>query len=66
MKDPSDPKFQQINLENEAYQKRVGKINGGAVILRGFGFNEDGTKFVLGKYDQEVFTKGIELLKAEL
>jgi len=38
MKDPSDPKFQSINLANEAFQKRVGKINGGKIILKGFGF----------------------------
>ena len=40
IKDPNDPKFQQINLANEAFQKRVGKINGGYMVLKGFGFVE--------------------------
>lgn len=53
IKDPTDPKFQSINLGNEAFQKRVGKINGGKIILKGFGFEEDQAenKLVLGKYD---------------
>lgn len=66
VKDPSDAKFQSINLLNEAFQKRVGKITGGRIILKGFGFEEDadGSKLVLKKYDAELFEKGINLLKA--
>ena len=68
VKDPNDPKFQSINLANEAFQKRVGKINGGRNILKGFGFKEDTAenKLVLEKYDADLFSKGIDLLKAEL
>lgn len=68
MKDPNEPKFQSINLGNEAFQKRVGKINGGRVVLKGFGFEEDTAenKLVLKKYDANTFTKGMELLKKEI
>ena len=67
MKDPSDPKFKSINLANDAFQKRVGKINGGRSILKGFGFEEDSAenKLVLQAYDADLFKKGIDLLKAE-
>lgn len=55
-------------MANEAFQKRVGKISGGKVILLGFGFEEDTAenKMVLKKYDANVFAKGIEMLKFEL
>ena len=68
VKDPSEPKFQSINLLNEAFQKRVGKINGGRMILKGFGFEEDadGSKLTLSKYDADLFAKAMELLKYEL
>ena len=67
VKDPSEPKFQSVNLANEAFQKRVGKINGGKIILKGFGFEEDTdqNKLILGKYDADLFAKGAELLKYE-
>lgn len=41
VKDPNESKYQSINLTNEAFQKRVGKINGGKIILNGFGFEEE-------------------------
>ena len=68
VKDPNEPKFQSINLANEAFQKRVGKINGGLGILKGFGFEVDNeqNKLVLKKYDADLFKKGIELLQNEL
>jgi hypothetical protein len=55
-------------LANEAFQKRVGKINGGRVILKGFGFEEDTAenKLTLKKYDGTLFQKGLDLLKAEI
>lgn len=68
IKDPNEPKYQSVNLANEAFQKRVGKINGGKMILKGFGFEEDTAenKLVLKKYDADLFKKGVELLQAEL
>jgi len=46
----------------------VGKINGGRMILKGFGFEEDadGSKLTLSKYDADLFAKAMELLKYEL
>lgn len=68
IKDPNDPKFQSINLANEAFQKRVGKINGGLMVLKGFGFVEEASeqKMKLSKYDADLFNKGVDLLKMEL
>ena len=45
----------------------MGKINGGKMILKGFGFEEDTAtnKMILSKYDADVFAKGLELLKYE-
>jgi hypothetical protein len=40
MKDPQEEKFRKINLGNENFQKRVGKITGGLNILKGVGFIE--------------------------
>lgn len=39
-KNPTEEKFRRINLGNEAFQKRVGKITGGLSILKGSGFLE--------------------------
>ena len=36
----TEDKFKRINQTNEAFQKRVGKINGGLSILKGTGFSE--------------------------
>ena len=66
LKDPSDPKFQSINLENAAFQKRVGKIQGGKVVLQGFGFEEEDGKLVLKEFKKDVFEKGLALLQQEL
>lgn len=65
IKNPDEPKFQTVNLENEAIQKRVGKINGGKMILKAFGFEDEETKMVLSKYDAKLFQQGVDLLKAE-
>lgn len=40
LKNPTEEKFRKINLTNEAFQKRIGKINGGLSILKGAGFEE--------------------------
>jgi hypothetical protein len=41
LKDPSDERFQAINLQNKAFNKRVGNVIGGKVILKEAGFVED-------------------------
>lgn len=48
LKDRNEEKFQRINMSNEAFQKRVGKITGGVNILKGAGFveQEDGTLYM--------------------
>ena len=48
LKDRNEEKFQRINMSNEAFQKRVGKITGGVNILKGAGFveQEDGSLYM--------------------
>ena len=66
LKDPDNEKFRRINLDNEAVQKRVTKINGGLLILKGAGFTEaaDGTNFLeMVKVDKDLLLKAEQLLK---
>jgi hypothetical protein len=66
MKDPDNEKFRRINLDNEAVQKRVTKINGGMLILKGAGFTEakDGSSFlVMETVNKELLLKAEALLK---
>lgn len=66
MKDPDNDKFRRINLDNEAVQKRVTKINGGLIILKGIGFTEakDGSSFlVMETVDKAHLQKAEQLLK---
>ena len=67
LKDPMDDKFKRINQANEAFQKRVGKINGGVNILKGAGFVEqdDGTLY-LDHYDQNLIKDTVRLLENSL
>ena len=46
---PDNEKFQKVNLENAAVQKRVAKINGGLQILKAVGFkpSDDGTCLIM-------------------
>mmetsp|Transcript_18011 Transcript_18011/g.30671 ORF Transcript_18011/g.30671 Transcript_18011/m.30671 type:complete len:137 (+) Transcript_18011:605-1015(+) len=64
LKNPDEPKYKQINLGNEAFQKRVGKISGGLVILKAIGFKVDEAQnmLLLDKYDAELIKKGSDLL----
>lgn len=67
IKNPDEEKFRKINLGNEAFQKRVGKINGGLSILRGAGF-EEGTDNMLHleNIDFEVLKETVRLLENKL
>ncbi|CDW78340.1 pub domain-containing protein [Stylonychia lemnae] len=64
---PTEDKFKRINQANEAFQKRVGKINGGMSILKGVGFIEqdDGSLF-LEKYDVEIMREAVRCLENNL
>ena len=44
----------------------MGKITGGLVILKGFGFKEEDGKLVLENYDAQLFASGIQLLNEKL
>lgn len=63
LKVPAEEKFQKINLGNEAFQKRVGKISGGLMILKGIGFEEVDGVLVMGKIDESVIKEAIRLVE---
>jgi len=45
---PSEQKYQRINTENNAFQKRVAPFQGSIAVLAACGFNEDGATLVVG------------------
>jgi hypothetical protein len=57
LKDSSNPKFQKINLSNNAFQKRVGNVIGGKVILKEAGFEEEGGFYVMKSTDTARITQ---------
>ncbi len=66
-KDPSNEKFKKINLANEAFQKRVGKISGALHILKGVGFIEmPDMTLLLVTVDEGILKEAIRLLENNL
>lgn len=61
---PTDEKYRKINLEKEAIQKRVAKINGALGILKAVGFlpSDDGTSLVITDVDDSVLTNALQQL----
>ena len=51
LKDPTEPKFRKINLDNENVQKRITKLHGGMGLLKAVGFKEDGSFLVMDEPD---------------
>jgi len=67
LKDPNEEKFKRINLSNENFQKKVGKITGSLSILKGAGFVEQADGFlVLDAIDPSVVKEAIRLLENNL
>lgn len=66
MKDPNEDKYRKINLGNDAFQKRVGKINGALSILKGVGFEEEDGILVLQQFDPELIKESLRLLENNL
>ncbi len=64
LKDRDEEKFQRINLGNDAFQKRVGKITGGMNILKGAGFVEqpDNTLY-MEQINEETIKETLRLLE---
>ena len=65
LKDPSNEKFRKVNLENEAVQKRVAKINGGLKILRAAGYEDapDGSHLFMPNVDEALLKQIVDKLK---
>lgn len=53
MKNPQEEKFSRINLSNKAFQKRVGQVIGGKVILKEAGFEEQDGFLAMNKPDMD-------------
>jgi hypothetical protein len=67
LKNPTEEKYRKINLTNDAFQKRVGKINGALSILKGAGFEDapDDT-LILHNLDEQVVKEALRLLENNL
>jgi len=66
VKDQNNEKYRKINLENNAVQTRVAKVNGGLAILKGVGFvdNPDGSNtLIIEKIDIPTLEMAIKLLE---
>lgn len=66
LKDKTNEKFRRVNLDNEAVQKRVAKINGGLMILKAAGFEHatDGTnQLEIQNVDEKVLIAVLDRLK---
>jgi len=63
IKNPEEEKFRRINLKNEAFHTRVGKISGGLLILKGLGFEDEGDFLVLNSIDDKLLKEGHRLLE---
>ena len=50
---PTEEKFQSINLENAAFQRLVGGKKGGLEMMTAIGFAESGGKLVISQIDVE-------------
>lgn len=64
IKDPANEKFRKVNLDNEAIQKRVSKVNGGLQILKGVGFQkaEDGNYLLMTQIDEKLLKEAVQML----
>ena len=67
LKDKNEEKYQRINLGGEAFQKRVGKINGGISILKGAGFVEQpDNSLYMENINEELIKEAIRLVENNL
>lgn len=69
LKDVNEEKYRKVNLDNNAVNTRVGKINGGKVILKGLGFveNPDGSNtLVMPNVDVDLLKKAQALFKPHI
>ena len=53
-------------MSNDAFQKRVGKINGGVTILKGAGFVEEDGWLIMEKMDEKVIKETLRLIENNL
>eukprot|EP00743_Colponemidia_sp_Colp-15_P001602 GILK01001749.1.p1 GENE.GILK01001749.1~~GILK01001749.1.p1 ORF type:complete len:455 (+),score=102.40 GILK01001749.1:70-1365(+) len=63
---PDEEKYRKIRVTNEAFQTRVGKVNGGIDFLKAVGFVEDGDFLALQAVDKGVLQKGVDLLEENI
>lgn len=62
LKDPKEDKYRRINLENNAYKKRVGNVIGGKVLMEAIGFVEKDGALYLEKVEKNRLLEFTELI----
>lgn len=63
---PTEEKFRKINLENKAYQTRVGECFGAKESLEYLGFVEEGTFLVCHTPNFEMLKQALTFLEKEI
>lgn len=66
MKNPSEPKFRNINPTNAAFKSRVGDVIGGRKILDDIGFSEQNGTYTLKDADTKRISQFIQIIDEEL
>lgn len=66
LKDVNEEKYRKIKLTNEAFNKRVGKINGGLQVLKGAGFEDAGEELVMTQVNETLIREALRLIENNL
>jgi len=66
VKNPDEPKFQNINLGNPNFKARVVDIVGGTFLLEKAGFADESGHLVLKKKDIGLLKEAIQVLEKEI
>jgi hypothetical protein len=66
LKDVKEEKYRKIKLTNEAFHKRVGKINGGLQVLKGIGFADAGEELIMTEVDEALIREALRLVENNL
>lgn len=65
-KDPKNPKFLEINLENKAYKNRIGSVIGGKMLLIEIGFEEEDGALKMKDVNQKRLYDFVQLINKSL
>ena len=66
IKNPDEPKFQNINMTNPNFKARVLDIVGGEFLLKQCGFEEENGHLVLKKKNLDLYKEAIQVFEQEM